>query len=39
MIEVLKYVNLALKSYGLLPIAAKVAFDYGGVLVVSYGKN
>ena len=39
MIEVLKYVNPALKSYGLLPIAAKVAFDYGGVLVVSYGKN
>ena len=39
MIEVLKYVNPALKSYGLLPITAKVAFDYGGVLVVSYGKN
>lgn len=39
MIEVLKYVNPAVKSYGLLPITAKVAFDDGGVLVVSYGKK
>jgi hypothetical protein len=39
MIEVLKYVNPAVKSYGLLPITAKVAFDDGGALVVSYGKK
>ena len=39
MIEVLKYVNPAVKSYGLLPITAKVAFDDGGVLVVHYGKK
>jgi adenylate cyclase len=39
MIEVLNYLNPALKSHGLPPITAKVAFDYGGVLVVPYGKN
>ena len=38
-IEVWKYVNPAVKSYGLLPITAKVAFDDGGALVVSYGKK
>ena len=39
MIEVLEYVNPALKSHGLPPITTKVAFDYGGVLVVRYGKK
>jgi adenylate cyclase len=39
MIEVLEYLNPALKSHGLPPITAKVAFDYGGVLVVHYGKK
>ena len=39
MIEVLEYLNTALKSHGLLPITVKVAFDYGGVLIVPYGKK
>ena len=39
MIEVLEYLNPALKSHSLPPITAKVAFDYGGVLVVHYGKK
>jgi class 3 adenylate cyclase len=38
-IEVLEYVNPALKSHGLPPITTKVAFDYGGVLVVCHGKK
>jgi hypothetical protein len=28
-----------LKSHGLTPITTKVSFDYGGVLVVRYGKK
>lgn len=40
MIEVLKkYVSPCLESRGLPPIRAKVAFDYGNVLVVPYGKK
>lgn len=39
MIEVLKYVNLAFKSHGLPSITAKVALDYGRVLVVRYGRK
>jgi adenylate cyclase len=39
MIGVLEYLNPALKSHGLPPITAKVAFDFGGVLVVPYGKK
>jgi len=39
MIEVLEFMNPAFKSHGLPGITAKVAFDYGKVLVVPYGKK